>query len=133
MSLRLQAAGHITEAELHAILVGLDFEAGLVALMKGFSRVIVESDSMVAVNLINDGCPSTHPAHNLVEDIRIALRHLGSFFVVHTLREDNQAADSFAKFGLSLDYCSKFFSNFPAFASLPLRVDLAGIYFPRGF
>lgn len=42
-------------------------------------------------------------------------------------------ADNFAKFGLSLDYCSNLFHCIPYFASAALRADCMGICFPRGF
>lgn len=77
-------SGSITEAELQAILVGVKL-----ALRKGFSMICVESDSMVAVKLINEGCASIHPAHNLVKDILHILRRFGSFSVCHILREGN--------------------------------------------
>lgn len=121
-------SGSITEAELLAILVGAKL-----AVLKGFSRIIVESDSLVAVKLINKGCSLLHPAYNLVKDIVDALSLLEEFSVVHTLREGNQPADCFAKFGLSLSFCSRSFSNIPIFASFPLREDLEGVSLPRGF
>lgn len=42
-------------------------------------------------------------------------------------------ADSFAKFGLSLDKCSSFFSCIPPFASFAVRADGMGAFFLRGF
>lgn len=37
---------------------------------RGYRRVIVESDSLVAVNLINSGCSPLHPYASLVNQIR---------------------------------------------------------------
>lgn len=119
----------ITEAELWAIFMGCKL-AGL----NGFTRGVVESDSLVAVKLLRDGCSSLHPFFNLVKNIQDLLVAAGEWSVsAHTLREGNQTADSFAKFGLSLSFCSRIFNSIPAFASDTVRADVAGIWFPRGY
>lgn len=91
-------SGTITEVELKAVLMGAEL-----AHRKGYNRVILETDSLIAVRLINEGCSVLHPVFDLVGDIQEALRRVGETVVVHTLREDNQVADSSAKFGMTLD------------------------------
>lgn len=118
----------IVDAELHAILVGIRL-----IILHGFIKVIIESDSLLSVRFVNVGCSSLHPSYNLVKEIQESLPRDGSVSVVHALREANQVADSFAKFGLSLPCCSRFFSVLPRFAVVPHRADMARTIFPRGY
>lgn len=117
----------ITEAELWAMFMGI-----CLANLHGFGRVIIDSDSLTAVRLINSGCSSLHPAFNLVNDIH---SHMipGSMQISHIWRDANQVADCMAKFGLNLDQCSQLFRRLPNFAGIPFNADLSGTYFPRGF
>lgn len=55
----------VIEAELHAILAGINL-----ARLKGFRMVMIESDSLLVVRFIRDGCSSRHPLFNLVSNIR---------------------------------------------------------------
>lgn len=120
-------SGTTTEVELEAILIGIKLSR-----LHGYNKIIIESDSLVAVNLIGVGVSSQHPSFNLLHDIRGPLNLESNFSVIHTLREGNQVADCFAKFGLSLNFCSSFFRKVPGFASFSLRADMAGTMFPRG-
>lgn len=56
----------------------------------------------------------------------------GEWRIAHILREGNKTADSFAKYGIGLDYCSSVFRIVPGFASLAFRADATGISLPRG-
>lgn len=91
------------------------------ARINGYSRVMLGSDSLVAIKFIRDGCSSLYPSFNLVKKIQDLLRSEGDWTIVHTLREGNQVADSFAKFCLILVSCSRIFRSTPAFASLSIR------------
>lgn len=113
----------IIEAELRAILMG-----ALVVKRRGLHGVELESDSMAAIKQIRDGCAPLHPSFSLVNEIRSILDSQGSWSITHVLPEGNKAADCFAKFGLSLDYCSRFFSYIPPFASLSVRADFFGFH-----
>lgn len=119
---------NVIEVEILAISMGLNL-----ARLKGFRKLEIETDSLAAVRFIKAGCSSRHPLFNLVSGIQDLLRMEGSCCINHVLREANQVADSFAKFGLSLDNCSRFFSCLPPFASLATRVDGMGTVFPRVF
>lgn len=118
----------ITEAELRGLQMGLK-----IALAHGVPKLIIESDSLSAVQLLKMGCSPLHPYHSIVHDIQMDLQRLRACYVTHVLREANQVADDFAKFGLSLDMCSRIFWRLPSFASLPVQADLTGTLFPRGF
>lgn len=58
-------SGTITEVELQAILVGIKLVHSC-----GFEKVVFESDSLVAISLVNKGCLSQHPAYNTVREIQ---------------------------------------------------------------
>lgn len=81
------------EAELHAILVGLE-------LIRSDQRntVIVESDSSVAVNLAKAPRDEGHPMAGLLEDIRTLLQ-LHGCELQHRLRQGNFCADFLANEG----------------------------------
>lgn len=118
----------ITQAELWAILNGSQKTKE-----RGITKVIVESDSMAAVRLINMGCSSLHPSANLVFDIRKILDMEGHFSISHTYRETNQVADGLAKYGMNLELECEFFDSLPRFLSVAFSADCSGIVFPRGF
>lgn len=115
------------EAELQAIYMGLKL-----AILRGFRKTVIESDSLNAVRIIKGGCSSRHPLFNLTGDIQNLLRMEGSFCLSHVMRDGNKVADSFAKFVLSLDNCSRCFSSLPFFALLVFRADCMGIDPHRG-
>lgn len=51
----------ITTAELKAITAGLELICA-----RGFTRILVDSDSLTAVNMIQKGYPNLHPYFQLV-------------------------------------------------------------------
>lgn len=55
------------------------------------------------------------------------------FCIAHILREANQAANSFAKYGLNLDSCSRMLYYFPRFTLFVARADREWVLFPEGF
>ncbi|TKY44918.1 putative ribonuclease H protein [Spatholobus suberectus] len=63
------------------------------ALARGFNRIVIESDSLLAISLISQGCACQHSSRQLAQEVTWN----------HVLREVNSVADSFARFGLSLD------------------------------
>lgn len=118
---------NVIQAELRAVSMGIKL-----AWLKGFRKVVIETDSAVAVCFIKAGCSSRHLLFNLISETQDLLCRDDIFSINHVLREANQVADCFAKFGLSLDKCSRFFSCMPHFVSLAVRADCVGTAFPRG-
>lgn len=114
---------NVLEAELHAISMGIKL-----ARLKGARKMEIESDSLTAVRLIMVGCSSNHPLFNLISVIQELLRMEDSFCINHVLRDGNKVADSFAKFGLSLELCSRCFTSVPSFASSVFRADFMGAF-----
>lgn len=124
---KLQEAS-VVEAELYAIFTGLKLSRE-----KSFSNILVESDSLSAVRLVNLGCPHLHPNSNLVGEIQKLMSLDGGTTVTHVPREVNGVADCFAKGGLSLSTSNIVYDQLPSFAVNAFVADLAGVSCPRGF
>lgn len=73
------------------------------ALDKGYSNVILESDSLDLVNMLNqtENQPLEAPLINLREDIQKILSKVATKEIVHCYREGNLPADVLAKMALS--------------------------------
>lgn len=104
----------VREGELLAIYTG-----ATLARRQGVDKLLIHSDSLLAVRLVTVGCSSCHPQYRLVRDIK---RIMGmdvddSYVIEHTLWEANQVADGLAKFGLNLNACSRLFHSVPLFVS----------------
>lgn len=93
--------------------------------------MVFESGSISVVQMVKEGCSYLHPLFILVDDIRQLLSIDDSLSVNHVLREADSVADDFAKFGLSLDFCSMLFLSIPAFAFPYVRADFSGVAHPR--
>ena len=65
---------------------------------QGQSMMNIETDSEVAVKMINDGVAPNSPLRNLVDDCKELLRRINGN-LTHTLREGNQVADRLANIG----------------------------------
>ncbi|XP_075091582.1 uncharacterized protein LOC142171777 [Nicotiana tabacum] len=83
----------------------------------GFSKVIVESDSMLIVNLVNQRIKPPWQLTQIIEQIR-EVTETGNFLFVHIFREGNAIVDHLAKLGES----SKTFHIFNQVVSLPMKI-----------
>nr|KYP77074.1 Putative ribonuclease H protein At1g65750 [Cajanus cajan] len=96
-------------------------------------HIIIESDSVLATEFLNKGCPRFHPCYSLINQI---VRMAGGFYeveCVHIFREANQVADKFAKLGLSFIEGFQCFNTPPNWAHFLLLADKFAFCFPRGF
>lgn len=118
----------ITTAEFKAIAAGLK-----VVHARGYSRILIDSNSLNVVRMIQRGCPNLHPCFQLVRETQNLMRQMGECTISDTLREANQVTDCFAKFDLNLSSCIRIFDIMHPFISNPLNADLGGTIFPRGF
>lgn len=120
----------ITMAELKAISTGLNLLR-----RKGYSKILINSDSLTAIQMVQGGCSSLHPCFQLIKEIHNLMRRFNECTISHTLKEANQVVDSFVKFGLTLTMCSRIF--FIVFLLLFLFLSMRkcwGLHmFPRGF
>ncbi|CAJ2671139.1 unnamed protein product [Trifolium pratense] len=75
-------------AELWGILSALQF-----ATEKGYSKVILESDSIVVVDLIVKRCPDNHPCASIISSINCLKMQEWEISLQHTYRQANQVAN----------------------------------------
>jgi len=88
----------------------LNVNIGLkLASKKGFSDLIVESDSLVAIKLLTGSCSTNHSSNQLVCNIG-QLADQRSLVWHHVFWGVNQVADSLAKYGLTCVGCFIFCS-----------------------
>lgn len=88
-----QDCSTILEVEIWGIYRGLT-----IMLEKGYNNISIESDSLDAVKLINEGPNDEHPQVTLIQDAKILLSRTGSS-LTHVFREANQCADHLAHIG----------------------------------
>ncbi|GKV23781.1 hypothetical protein SLEP1_g33477 [Rubroshorea leprosula] len=113
-------------AELWAIRDGLEIAAG-----KGISKTIVETDSKVAVLLIESIDTTLHSLGTLISDCRWLLRLFTDARISHIYREANAAADFLAKLGSTSANDFVLYEESPPGLSSILYHDLIGTSFPR--
>ncbi|KAK7411899.1 hypothetical protein VNO78_03342 [Psophocarpus tetragonolobus] len=118
----------VIEAELLAIKIGIQETISM-----GFKKLVIESDSYTAVQLINQGVQTSHPYHALVSSILHIVSMADLFCCNHVFREINSVADGFAKHGLSLPprFGVQLFRCPPPFSSSSLCADKAGLIYSR--
>jgi len=93
----ISSPNDILFAELTALHWGLTMAASM-----DFAVLVCYSDSLHAVNLVNDDISHFHVSAVLIQDIKDLLNSRG-YTLHHTLREGNQSADFMAKLGASED------------------------------
>ncbi|RYR27984.1 hypothetical protein Ahy_B01g052067 [Arachis hypogaea] len=117
----------IMHAELWTIVKGLHL-----AVINSYNHVVIESDSMMAIQFIKEGMPKHHPCYSLVEEIQIIIRRLNQVNWSHTLREANCVADFLAKMGHDLSFGLHTFESPPRGISTMLYCDNFGSLRLRG-
>lgn len=96
---------------------------------RNLRRVIIESNSLVVVNLIYGGCFILHPYASLVNQIRAWLHREWEVTCVHVRREANQVADCLAEMTLELPFGLHLLELCPPRCSSLLLSDVAGVSF----
>ncbi|XP_015938268.1 uncharacterized protein LOC107463901 [Arachis duranensis] len=114
-------------AELWGIVKGLQ-----IAVPNDLQNIIVDSDSLMALQAIKTGCPSSHPCAALVQDILILSRRVQNIDWNHTLREANAVADIMAKKGHDLPIGLHIFDAPTPDIILALNFDMYGSFRLRG-
>ncbi|XP_015937372.1 uncharacterized protein LOC107463141 [Arachis duranensis] len=89
--------GQLTGPELWGVIKGLQL-----AITHNWNYVIMESNSLDAINFIKHGCPALHSCASLVKEIRILSSRIQQVHWNHILRETNSVADILAKKGQSM-------------------------------
>ncbi|RYR00166.1 hypothetical protein Ahy_B07g088265 [Arachis hypogaea] len=108
------------QAELWSIIHGLQ-----VMTANNITNIIVESDSILALNFIKKGCPDSHPCAPVVADICMLVGRIPNIQWSHTLCEANFVVDHLAKKGHELSFGVHLF--------MLLLHDYSGIPFVRGY
>ncbi|KAF7844395.1 reverse transcriptase [Senna tora] len=124
---KFMGEGNNLIAELWAIFEGLKLANHLHC-----SHLIVESDSLAVVNLINsNNCGNLHQLSSLVLICRATLSAFSEVKVVHVHREGNACADILAKRAVVAQSPLMYFVNLPSCVSSAFEADLVGIRFSR--
>ncbi|KAF7844846.1 reverse transcriptase [Senna tora] len=114
-------------AELWAITVGLNM-----ALSLNCNYICVESDSLLAVNLLNSSdVPDTHHLYNLIMACRSSLQGYTEFKILHSYREGNGCADSLAKQALLSQSLMATFESILSHIRLSFLADLHRVHYAR--
>ncbi|GLT28325.1 hypothetical protein SLA2020_032670 [Shorea laevis] len=112
-------------AELWAIRDGLQL-----AIMHRFFHIIVESDSLVAINLLHEPPPASHNLNSLIFDCMELVQQIPKAELKHIVRESNMAADQMAKQGHVIDCDCVIFEDIPPSVKQYCIADMMGIEFP---
>lgn len=116
----------IMQAELSGILHGIHL-----ARRRNVAKLLIESDSNNAIQLLDSACDSTHPCALILHDIKELIKDFPCVKWSHTYREANQCADILANHGHSLVWGVHLFNQVPPFLSLAIFADLVGTPFDR--
>lgn len=100
-----------------------------IAIGKEYRKLVVESDSMVAIKYIYFGCSSQHPHFRLVGSIQTLPASCLETLTTHVLSEANQIADMFAKHGLYLHESNTIFYSLPTSVVDAFKAGFVGISF----
>ncbi|GLT95117.1 hypothetical protein SLE2022_128190 [Rubroshorea leprosula] len=105
---------------------------GLILRMnKGISHLVVEMDSLSAVQVIEGSKEQDRLAAVLVDDIRRLKGGFIAFSIQHTLREGNRAADFMAEIGHNLPTGTTVFDSPPPGLITFLEENTSGVAFLR--
>ncbi|CAL8105061.1 unnamed protein product [Prunus armeniaca] len=119
--------GQILEAELWGLFFGLRM-----AVAKGFNNLIVEMDSAVAIQLVQQHDSLTlHPLASLVSSCWQLMQQLENCSLHHIFREKNSVADRLAAWSYNLDLGICVFDEAPSWIGTSLVDDLLGVSRPR--
>ncbi|KAL5772198.1 hypothetical protein ACOSQ2_012122 [Xanthoceras sorbifolium] len=100
--------GSIFEAELWGLLEGLRY-----AWTAGIKDLIVESDSLEVVNLVNGVLSPNHPYFNIAQECILLLAADWKCSINHVYREANRLADGLAVLGHDLVLGTHFLDSMP--------------------
>lgn len=98
--------GEVLKAEVWGIFVGIKMVVDL-----HVRNLIIESDSAIAVNLLNSSCYDLHPLATIVGNCHALMQLFASCSIQHVLREQNTVADLLAKDSINLFVGTVFFNS----------------------
>nr|WMB96843.1 reverse transcriptase [Solanum melongena]WMB97160.1 reverse transcriptase [Solanum aethiopicum] len=118
--------GPITKAELYAIYSGLSL-----AWSQGYRKVILESDSLVAVSKILQPLKDSDPLFSIIHACKELLHRNWSVSIVHVYREANTCADRMANLAHKGPFDLSLLLQPPSYLAPYLQEDLLGVSRPR--
>ncbi|KAK0580349.1 hypothetical protein LWI29_000920 [Acer saccharum] len=118
--------GSVIEAELWGALEGLKL-----AWMAGYKKVVLETDSQNAVNLLTNYRSVNHPLYSIIQACVELIKGDWSCHVLHIYRECNKVADGLASHGHSLNPGLSLFDEPPSLIVGVLEDDFEGLYSDR--
>ncbi|KAK3198459.1 hypothetical protein Dsin_021874 [Dipteronia sinensis] len=118
----LEGIGSVLEAELCGM-----FESLLMSWNSGFRRVIIEYDSLSAVQLHYNEISSNHPLFSLIVSCKSRVATDWNCVVKHVYREGNLLADGVARIGHSMDIGLVYFEAPPPHISSYFDADFIGL------
>ncbi|KAK3222428.1 hypothetical protein Dsin_009453 [Dipteronia sinensis] len=105
---RIEARYSVSVAEALAILRGISF-----AIYCGYDHLIIESDALGVVNMINSGIEISADIGVIIEDIKCLLQNITDARVKYVSRKANVVAHSLSKLALTLDVSYFWLDSFP--------------------
>ncbi|KAK0587703.1 hypothetical protein LWI29_027305 [Acer saccharum] len=103
-----KGVGSAIEAEFWGLFEGLGM-----AWRKGFRKIVVETDSMSVLQLIDKESTNNHPLFSILQSCKSLISKDWICSVKHVFREGNMVADGLAKMGHGLDMGVHFFEEPP--------------------
>ncbi|KAF7808138.1 putative ribonuclease H protein At1g65750 family [Senna tora] len=93
---------------------------------RNWPKVIIETDSFVVMQMIQQGCPNPHPLDFLFRKIRSLMNTWNYIVINHSGRNSNKLADALAHHGHSLSLEMSIFEECPTFCSSIAEEDCKG-------
>ncbi|KAF7842214.1 reverse transcriptase [Senna tora] len=118
--------GSAFQAEIWAILLGLRFSHD-----KGFPKVIIETDSIMALNFVQSNTDIQHPLGGIRARIRELLSMDWQVKLVHTYREGNMVADALANAGHDQLLDIRISESIPSVCIFAFQNDCSNLSLPR--
>ncbi|KAK2662858.1 hypothetical protein Ddye_001432 [Dipteronia dyeriana] len=89
----------------------------------GFKKVIIESDSQAAVDLLSNNSSMNHPLFSIIQACKALINNEWSCNIQHVYRESNRVVDCLAKLGHSLELGFSVFKDPPPQVAVVLDDD----------
>ncbi|KAJ1379925.1 Ribonuclease H domain [Sesbania bispinosa] len=102
-----------------------------IAKNRGVEKIWLETDSTIAVKLIRDGYPPTHPCKPLLAAIINLMEGSWEVILTHSYREANTVADSLANSAFNYPYGTHILDSPPREILDLLKADVTGVAYPR--
>ena len=118
--------GEVIQAEIWGIYIGLKMAADL-----QLKHLLVESDSAIAINLLNSTDIDLHPLATIINNCHAIMHLFDACRIQHVHRECNFVADALAKDNSGFAHGTTFFGSPPSHIARLVFDDLSGNVRPR--